>query len=1197
MKVAKRRVYKNVVVLGLAFLLNFSSYISAQALQSSINLEEGLGTTGLAVLYGVFVVSNLFLPKFCIRNFGCNYTIAISFIGYAAFAAANLYATWWTIILGATLCGLSAGPLWSSQSTYVTQIGRAYSSDSGELCEDVVSRLFGIFYTLMTLCAIGGNIASSVLLANVNNTTYVPMTELARCGVDFCPADYNATNAHLTRPPQKTIQILMVIFIALNILSSILVIVFLDKIDYDKKEDSSETNPGENKETPLLNDENKSNETRHQSAASLDLAGQFKVHQGKEGDSSVKVVITTHGQTEEEGIDTITEQNVTASEKLTGTVKRLSTKGWNEDQLTLSWRERLRPELLIATVKLMKEVRLMLIIPLALLSGMLHGFSTAELTQSYVGCTEGIWMVGYIAMAAGVAAALVSMVIGKIKSVARVVSFITAIVMSAAGLILALVWKNLNAKLYILFIISCLLGAGHIALEIGLNTTLGLQFIDHNEAAFANLKLWQSVACVVTFAYSTYNLEELDQQETKYIQSAGRKTTFTRMEQRVLLLILGGLALLQCHLAAEKMTTDQRLEQLSRQLMLQQFFTEQRVRSEGNSGIKQTRNMATGTKAYHQRTHVGTGIAAIHEHANNIRTVGMGEFIAVLNGVEFKTRHNDYRLRMPHPTSNKYHEMVDVPFPEVPPQVKSQPTIEKQILEMREWFKAWKDNNDKERNFKDYFKPVVCYLEGSWTSSNGQIDEPFFSDRHFIDAKEWSELMEKARYTAHSGGKSRLENFAYLPVTIFNVNNGTPIFAQWNYRIACHPIKTFIPLHAFHLVEDLRTRMNMENTPEELSLTRRARFQINFKLRPEKRYREEARSRPTLLDEIMSEVPGKDNYQGDITDETLDGRQVQSTTRKKLNAAYYHRFYLAAGRDAMGDSIQRRGFADDTVFMARTTQEKIPALTQKICQKKKKKKTCTSHTSSWTYAFPLEIIWLTPLSSWNPYNLTMQSKSKRSFVGGRNGKMTEDKAYNGIHDRLYYITPAEFYGKEGKTSDRDRADTAKGVVGVLDQTGVVRAMKSAGTKILFPTIPGVGRLRQRYPIMPVHMEGNSIYKEVEALTDMVMEMKKYIGLYRSPPVGGNGTVPPSTYTPITLQLQSATRETVGPHQHSVELSRSEVEDAMNGEFIDVVTTIMSGHDHELRIGYSEGEWFLVQCDDKLHCWDGHPDVLFREDEE
>ena len=59
----------------------------------------------------------------------------------------------------------------------------------------------------------------------------------------------------------------------------------------------------------------------------------------------------------------------------------------------------------------------------------------------------------------------------------------------------------------------------------------------------------------------------------------------------------------------------------------------------------------------------------------------MGEIIAVLNGVEFRTRHNDYRLYMPSTTSTKYGLVEDIPFPEVPPEVLQQPTIPDQVCE------------------------------------------------------------------------------------------------------------------------------------------------------------------------------------------------------------------------------------------------------------------------------------------------------------------------------------------------------------------------------------------------------------------------------------------------------------------------------------------------------------------------------------
>ncbi len=64
-----------------------------------------------------------------------------------------------------------------------------------------------------------------------------------------------------------------------------------------------------------------------------------------------------------------------------------------------------------------------------------------------------------------------------------------------------------------------------------------------------------------------------------------------------------------------------------------------------------------------------TQIAAIHEHADNIRTVGLGEIIAVLNGVDFRTRHNDFRLNMPHTESTEFHAFEPIPFPPVPPEV------------------------------------------------------------------------------------------------------------------------------------------------------------------------------------------------------------------------------------------------------------------------------------------------------------------------------------------------------------------------------------------------------------------------------------------------------------------------------------------------------------------------------------------------
>jgi len=61
----------------------------------------------------------------------------------------------------------------------------------------------------------------------------------------------------------------------------------------------------------------------------------------------------------------------------------------------------------------------------------------------------------------------------------------------------------------------------------------------------------------------------------------------------------------------------------------------------------------------------------------------------------------------------------------------------------------------------------------------------------------------------------------------------------------------------------------------------------------------------------MEQVPGKDNYPGDLH-EILEGTLTMhhEKTSEPLNAAYYSRFYKLQKKDAMGYSKRRRSFND-----------------------------------------------------------------------------------------------------------------------------------------------------------------------------------------------------------------------------------------------------------------------------------------------
>ena len=130
-----------------------------------------------------------------------------------------------------------------------------------------------------------------------------------------------------------------------------------------------------------------------------------------------------------------------------------------------------------------------------------------------------------------------------------------------------------------------------------------------------------------------------------------------------------------------------------------------------------------------------------------------------------------------------------------------------------------------------------------------------------MDAKSWFDLQERVKFTSYSGGKSRLENLAFLPTTVMSfINQSIPVFAQWNYRIVCHPLSVDIPTSHFEVVDEFSTRMRHRRTIQQILHSRAARFNLKTSIPGLKR----KPSKYSFLDLIMSEIPGKDNYLGKL---------------------------------------------------------------------------------------------------------------------------------------------------------------------------------------------------------------------------------------------------------------------------------------------------------------------------------------------
>lgn len=420
-----------------------------------------------------------------------------------------------------------------------------------------------------------------------------------------------------------------------------------------------------------------------------------------------------------------------------------------------------------------------------------------------------------------------------------------------------------------------------------------------------------------------------------------------------------------------------------------------------------------------------------------------------------------------------------------------------------------------------------------------------------------------------------MENLAHLPtkITRFTENN-EPVLAQWNYRIACHPISGKLFTSYFEPRYDSASQRQRRRDQEQYVLSRAARFDIEgINVTG---HRELGAMDYNLLDSIMEQIPGKDNYGANIPGKAFDGSGDDlfsanpETPDKKLNLGYYHRAF--AQKSAEGTIRKDQRSFSDRVFIAHTTQDRIAPHT---------------YTNSYgevidtkvSFAIPVEVIWLTPLHSWNPLGIELSDEREPG------GKGTVADPFIKAGGKQWYLTPTEFFS--GGEVDSNPADTSSGEVIMKTPSGA-RKVRASGTRIMFPKIDGIEKqIRQRYPIMPIHGEGSALWKKLNALED-AMGFEK-AAVFESAVSFQTGT--------------SHSAETTG-HEHFITFEEEDVKKLRDGDVSELTaqTTRQNGHNHEIVVALNKNvgqegqqEFYIKSCDHNDDgtkvCFDHHSNTL------
>ncbi|XP_034018456.1 protein unc-93 homolog A [Thalassophryne amazonica] len=159
----------------------------------------------------------------------------------------------------------------------------------------------------------------------------------------------------------------------------------------------------------------------------------------------------------------------------------------------------------LATFRLLKDWRLVTLIPLTMYSGFEQSFLTGEYTKNYVTCALGIHFVGFVMMCFGASNSVCSFFFGRLpRYTGRAALFLLAALTNFACIIALLFWRPHPNQLPIFFVFSALWGLADAIWQTQTNALYGVLFPRHKEAAFANYRMWESLGFVITFAYSTF---------------------------------------------------------------------------------------------------------------------------------------------------------------------------------------------------------------------------------------------------------------------------------------------------------------------------------------------------------------------------------------------------------------------------------------------------------------------------------------------------------------------------------------------------------------------------------------------------------------------------------------------------------------------------------------------------------------------
>ncbi|KAM3861461.1 protein unc-93 homolog A-like [Diretmus argenteus] len=159
----------------------------------------------------------------------------------------------------------------------------------------------------------------------------------------------------------------------------------------------------------------------------------------------------------------------------------------------------------LATFRLLRDRRLVILIPVTMYSGFEQSFLAADYTKHYVTCALGIHNIGFVMISFGAANSVCSLVFGRLAEyTGRLPLFFLAAISNFSSILGLLFWRPGLDQKAAFFGFPALWAMADAVWQSQTGALYSIFFPRDKEAAFAYYRIWESLGYAISFAYSTF---------------------------------------------------------------------------------------------------------------------------------------------------------------------------------------------------------------------------------------------------------------------------------------------------------------------------------------------------------------------------------------------------------------------------------------------------------------------------------------------------------------------------------------------------------------------------------------------------------------------------------------------------------------------------------------------------------------------